>query len=134
MAGRLPSPCTPLGRVRRGPLRGLALCPWMLIASLAAHAQSPPPARAQFTAANVGGLQQSEPGSEDDEGVEAVRPRYGPPGETPGIPSDAVLEKQQAIIGEVLIDNQNIFNLDDPAEDHKIFRLADKLHFKTRAT
>jgi hypothetical protein len=134
MAGRSPSPRTPLRFGHRIP-RDLWLCPWLLFASLAATAQTPPPpARPQFTAANVGGLQENEPGAEDDQDVESVRPRYGPPGETPGIPSDAVLEKEQAVIGEVLIDNQNIFNLDDPAEDHKIFALADKLHIKTRAT
>lgn len=133
MAGRFPSPCTPAKR-RRGAPRGLGLCPWLLLASLAASAQTPPSPPQQFTAANVGGLQDNEPGSDADEDVKSVRPRYGPPGGTPGIPSDAVLEKEQAVIGEVLIDNQNIFNLDDPAEDHKIFRLADKLHFKTRAS
>ncbi len=62
-----------------------------------------------------------------------MRPRYVPPGEVPGIPSDAVLEQEHAVIGAVLIDNQNIFNLDDPADDRKIFRLANKLHIKTRA-
>ena len=133
MAGRFPSPCTSHGRARRAPPRSLALWPWVLCASLSATAQVPP-AVPQFTAANVDGLQETEPVSEDDEGLELVRPRYGPPGDTPGIPSDAVLEKDKAVIGAVLIDNQNIFNLDDPAEDHKIFALADKLHIKTRAS
>ncbi len=40
-----------------------------------------------------------------------------PPPETPGIPSDAELEASGAVIGEVLIDNQNIFNLDDPKDN-----------------
>src|SRR6266436_7905225 len=39
----------------------------------------------------------------------AIRPpSYGPPGETPGIPSEAELEASGAMIGEILIDNQNI--------------------------
>jgi hypothetical protein len=135
MAGRLPSACTSLAPGRLGPPLGRLLCPWLLCASLAAAAQAPPaPGAPQFTAANVAGLQESEPETGTDEDVESVRPRYGPPGETAGIPSDAVLEKDKAVIGEVLIDNQNIFNLDDPADDHKIFALADKLHIKTRAS
>jgi outer membrane protein assembly factor BamA len=133
MAGRVPPACTPLAPARRGP--GLPLLPWLLCAAGAVTAQTlPVPGPPQFTAANVSGLQENGAQSEDDLFVQSVRPRYGPPGETPGIPSDAVLEREKAVIGEVLIDNQNIFNLDDPAEDHKIFALADKLHIKTRAS
>ena len=57
---------------------------------------------------------------------------YGPPGETPGIPSDAELAATGAVIGEILIDNQNIFNLEDPKDDLKLFRLANHLHSRTR--
>ena len=56
-----------------------------------------------------------------------------PPPETPGLPSDEELEAAQAVVGEVLVDNQNIFNLDDPKDDYWLFRAADKLHIKTRA-
>jgi hypothetical protein len=56
-----------------------------------------------------------------------------PPPETPGIPSDKELEASKAVIGEILIDNQNIFNLDDPKDNVPIFRLADRLHGRTRA-
>jgi hypothetical protein len=59
-------------------------------------------------------------------------PSYGPPGETPGIPSEAELEASGAVIGEILIDNQNIFNLDEPKDDVKLFRLANHLHSRTR--
>ena len=63
----------------------------------------------------------------------AIRPpSYGPPGETPGIPSEAELEASGAVIGEILFDNQNIFNLDDPKDDVKLFRLANHLHSRTR--
>jgi outer membrane protein assembly factor BamA len=48
------------------------------------------------------------------------------------IPSDPELEQSGAVIGEVLIDNQNIFNLNDPREDTKLFRLANHLHPRTR--
>jgi outer membrane protein assembly factor BamA len=57
-----------------------------------------------------------------------------PPSETPGIPSDAELEASKAVIGEILIDNQNIFNLDDPKDNYWLFRAANSLHFKTRAS
>ena len=56
-----------------------------------------------------------------------------PPPETPGIPSDAELEASKAVVGEILIDNQNIFNLEDPKDNYGLFRLADRLHPKTRA-
>jgi len=55
-----------------------------------------------------------------------------PPGNAPGIPSDADLEASGAVIGDIAIDNENIFNLDDPQEDKPLFRLADHLHLKTR--
>jgi hypothetical protein len=59
-------------------------------------------------------------------------PSYGPPGETPGIPSEAELEASGVVIDEILIDNQNIFNLDDPKDDVKLFRLANHLHPRTQ--
>jgi hypothetical protein len=59
-------------------------------------------------------------------------PSYAPPEETPGIPPDAELEAAHAVIGKILIDNQNIFNLDDPKDDVKLFRLANRLHARTR--
>jgi hypothetical protein len=57
-----------------------------------------------------------------------------PPGKAPGIPSDEDLEASGAVIGNIAIDNENIFNLDDPQDDKSLFRLADHLHFKTRAS
>src|SRR5438067_6262469 len=59
-------------------------------------------------------------------------PTSGPSGETPGVPSDAELEAAGAAIGEIVIDNQNIFNLEDPKDDVKLFRLANHLHKRTR--
>ena len=57
-----------------------------------------------------------------------------PPSSAPGVPSDAELESSGAVIGNVTIDNENIFNLDDPKEDKSLYRLADHLHLKTRAS
>lgn len=48
------------------------------------------------------------------------------------IPSFRELEATGAIVGEIRIDNQNIFDLDDPREDYALFRLANKLHIRTR--
>jgi hypothetical protein len=59
-------------------------------------------------------------------------PSFGPPLETPGIPSDAELAAAHAVIGLVLLDNQNIFDLNNPKDDTKLFRLANRLHYKTR--
>lgn len=48
------------------------------------------------------------------------------------IPSFAELEAAGAVIGKVRIDNQNIFNLEDPKENNALFRLANRLHIPTR--
>lgn len=49
------------------------------------------------------------------------------------LPSDAQLERAHAVVGQVIIDNQNIFNLADPRDNNWLFRLADRLHPRTRA-
>jgi len=64
----------------------------------------------------------------------AATAAYGPPGPAAGIPSAAELEAAGAVIGRVLIDNQNIFDLNNPKDDNKLFRLADRLHLETRAS
>lgn len=43
----------------------------------------------------------------------------------------AYLEAIEARIGEVIIENENIFNLDDPREDYLLYRLANRLHIRT---
>lgn len=48
------------------------------------------------------------------------------------LPSFAELQAAGAVIGEVRIVNDNIFDLDDPKEDNFLFRLANKLHIRTR--
>ena len=55
-------------------------------------------------------------------------------GEAAPVPTDLALEQAGAVIGEILVDNQNIFNLEDPRENTKLFRLANRLHIKTRET
>jgi outer membrane protein assembly factor BamA len=48
------------------------------------------------------------------------------------VPQPAELESSGAVIGDILIDPQNIFDLNDPREDKGVFRLANGLHVKTR--
>ena len=48
------------------------------------------------------------------------------------IPSDAQLERTGAVIGRIEIDNDNIFDLHNPKDNHWLFRLADRLHPVTR--
>lgn len=47
-------------------------------------------------------------------------------------PSFAELQAAGAVIGQIHIDNQNIFDLEDPRENNSLFRLANKLHIRTR--
>jgi hypothetical protein len=77
---------------------------------------------------------EGEPAAGADGARSYVRPyrSYGPPVEIPGVPPDNELEASGAVIGKILIDNQNIFNLDDPKDNSWLFRLADRLHYRTR--
>jgi hemolysin activation/secretion protein len=50
----------------------------------------------------------------------------------PGVPSDKAMEAAGAIIGRVDIDIRNIFDKNDPRESGGLFRLADRLHMRTK--
>jgi surface antigen Omp85-like protein len=50
----------------------------------------------------------------------------------PHVPSDAELEERQAVIGEIYFNIGDIFNELDPREDKALYRLANRLHIKTR--
>src|ERR1700728_1740785 len=108
-----------------------------------AAGDSQPPAAAGYAEASYSAAAQDGTDSAATEGGAPagaagarsyVRPyrSYGPPVQTPGIPSDSELEASGAVIGKILIDNQNIFNLDDPKDNNWLFRLADRLHYRTR--
>jgi acetyl esterase/lipase/outer membrane translocation and assembly module TamA len=47
-------------------------------------------------------------------------------------PDAAELERSGAVIGEIFIYNDNIFDLEDPRENKALYRLANKLHIRTR--
>lgn len=48
------------------------------------------------------------------------------------LPTGAELENAGAVIGEIYIDAQNIFDLNHPKENKALFRAANRLHIKTR--
>ncbi len=50
----------------------------------------------------------------------------------PTMPGDAELESMGAIIGRIVIDNQDIFDPADPREDRALFRLSNRLHIETQ--
>jgi hypothetical protein len=50
----------------------------------------------------------------------------------PGVPTDAELEAAGAIIGKVEIDIRNVFDENDPRENQGLYRLADRLHIRTK--
>jgi outer membrane protein assembly factor BamA len=50
----------------------------------------------------------------------------------PDIPADEILEQAGAVVGEIVFDNQNIFATESPEEDVGLFRLANRLHIRTK--
>jgi hypothetical protein len=50
------------------------------------------------------------------------------------VPDDDALEAAGAVVGKIRIRVHNIFDLDQPDEDRRAFRVVDRLHRKTRDT
>ncbi len=50
----------------------------------------------------------------------------------PGVPSDAVLEASGAIVGKIELDIGNLFDETDPRENVGLFRLANRLHIRSK--
>jgi hypothetical protein len=48
------------------------------------------------------------------------------------VPADEELASRGATIGDILIRSENIFDIADPREDNWLFRLANRLHIRTR--
>lgn len=53
-------------------------------------------------------------------------------GERGPLPALRELEAAGAVVGEIRIDNQNIFDLNDPRENNWFYRAANTLHIRTR--
>jgi outer membrane protein assembly factor BamA len=49
-----------------------------------------------------------------------------------GLPSDGEMEAAGAVIGKIDIDIRNIFDAQDPREANALFRLANRLHIRTK--
>ncbi|MGH8253572.1 MAG: hypothetical protein ACRES2_05975 [Steroidobacteraceae bacterium] len=62
-------------------------------------------------------------------GAEAVRADMG----GAALPNDSALEAAGARIGKITIENDQIFDLDDPRENKRLYRVADRWHARTRA-
>ncbi|MDE1923550.1 MAG: BamA/TamA family outer membrane protein [Gammaproteobacteria bacterium] len=62
----------------------------------------------------------------DQQSTRIVEPRPA------GMPSDAALEAAGAVVGKIEIETRNIFDESDPREDVGLFRLANRLHIRTR--
>jgi len=90
-----------------------------------AWAQQPDAESREPAAAN----ESSEPGPEDTPG-EAPAAEQSPPDSA--LPSFADLEAAGAVIGEIRINPQNIFDLEDPKENYLLYRIANALHVVTR--
>ncbi len=70
-----------------------------------------------------------------EEAPAPLAPEVSPPinAQAAPLPSADELEAQCLVIGDITIDNQNIFDLTDPKENKTLFRLANRLHYRTRA-
>lgn len=138
MAGRSSSCLRTLTPLRCAPSAWLLV----LIGAAAAADAAPPPPGAGLEAGGADAAATATAATDSELTADAAleggydfhRRSYGPPGRTPGVPSDEELEASGAVIGKVVIDNQNIFDLDNPKDDNKLFRLANRLHPRTRAS
>ena len=137
MAGQCSSRNRTRVAVRCAPAASLVVLLWQ--AQTACAAPPPPAAGIEAVTGTDSGVDHAadSPALKADDALEGDYsfrpPSYGPPGPTQGIPSGAELEAAGAVIGQVFLDNQNIFDLNDPKDDTKLFRLANRLHIKTRA-
>lgn len=83
----------------------------LAIATSTAHAASPPPSTPASSA--------------------TANSAHG--GGAAVLPDDATLEAAGARIGTITIRTAQIFDLDNPRENHSLFRLVNRLHLRTRA-
>jgi hypothetical protein len=65
-------------------------------------------------------------------GAPALVAQAPSPAANEALPPDAALEGEGAVIGDVVLRVGDVFDPEDPKEDHFLFRLANKLHRNTR--
>lgn len=65
-------------------------------------------------------------------GIMATGALAGSASGTEALDTFAALEARGARIGQIRVDANNIFDLEDPAEDNRLFRAANALHVQTR--
>src|SRR5260221_9751531 len=80
-------------------------------------------------ACSLGPASAQEPATEQ----KTPLPAESSPPSAAKIPSFAELEAAGAIIGEVRIDNRNIFDLSDEKENGILYRAANAIHIRTRS-
>ena len=56
----------------------------------------------------------------------------GQPNQEDAVPGFAELQDAGALVGEIRVNAEDIFDLDDPKENNAFYRLANKLHIRTR--
>lgn len=66
--------------------------------------------------------------------AQELESEYSDPGPAPQVPlpTSQELEAQGAVIGEIRIVNNNVFATETPEENYALFRLANRLHIRTR--
>lgn len=65
-------------------------------------------------------------------GQSQAEPLADAPTGSPAIPSDAELESAGAVIGNITLVRENVFDLSKPGEHYALYGLANKLHIVTR--
>jgi outer membrane protein assembly factor BamA len=64
--------------------------------------------------------------------LHAAGQAYGDVGESEALPSFAELEAAGAVVGAVRVDPRDIYDPSDPKENSRLYRLANRLHARTR--
>ena len=67
-----------------------------------------------------------------DTGADPAQTPASAPGSSPGLPDGKRLEADGAIIGNIIFDKQNVFDLSKPKENNALYRLANRWHIITR--
>lgn len=104
------------------PSRWRVVCSAILVCALGtAAAQEPDPG------------QETPPAATPEPAKGRQPPSDAGPAPERKLPSFSQLEAAGAVIGEILIDNQNVFDLNDPKENNVLFAAANTIHIRTQS-